>query len=116
MRDEKEIALIERIARRTFVFATKMIYDANHREDAMEGDPKVGGHPAACSSCVHIMSALHLGVRQPQDWIAVKPHASPVDHSLNHLMGLHHVPRGREWLPLDESKAAMTRLRKFSQH
>jgi pyruvate dehydrogenase E1 component len=116
MRDEKEVALIERIARRAFVYATKMIYDANHRDDAMEGDPKVGGHPAACSSCIHIMSALHLGVRQPQDWLAVKPHASPVDHSLNHLMGLFHVPYGRSWLDETDAKAVMSRLRKFSEN
>ena len=51
---------IQRIARRVFVQATKMIFDANHRPDQMEGDPKVGGHPAACSSCVHILTALHL--------------------------------------------------------
>src|SRR5687767_6063704 len=92
-----------------------MIYDANHRDDIAEGDPKVGGHPAACSSCVHILSALHLGVRQPQDLFAIKPHASPVDHSLNHMLGLFHEPFGRAWLPEHEAKAAMRRLRKFSQ-
>lgn len=115
MRDEKEAALIERIAHRAFVFSTKMIYDANHRPDVEEGDPKVGGHPAACSSCVHIMAALHLGVREPEDWLAVKPHASPVDHSMNHLMSLFHAPYGREWLQEDEAKAVMSRLRKFSE-
>ncbi|MEQ9503781.1 MAG: pyruvate dehydrogenase [Deltaproteobacteria bacterium] len=115
MRDPKEVAVIERIARRAFVYATKMIYEANHRDDVMEGDPKVGGHPAACSSCVHIMSALHLGVRQPQDLIAVKPHASPVDHSLNYLMGMFHEPYGRKWLSDDEGAEVMYRLRKFSQ-
>jgi pyruvate dehydrogenase E1 component len=115
VRVEKEVELIERIARRAFVFATKMIVEANHRDDAEEGDPKVGGHPAACSSCVHVMSALHLGVRQPQDWIAVKPHGSPVDHSLNHLLGFFHEPKGRRWLELDEAKGVMSRLRQFSQ-
>ncbi|MCB9655818.1 MAG: pyruvate dehydrogenase [Deltaproteobacteria bacterium] len=115
MRDEKEVALIERIARRVLAYATKMIWDANHRDDVMEGDPKVGGHPAACSSCVHIMSALHLGVRQPQDMIAVKPHGSPIDHSLNHLMQLFHTPKGREWLSTADAEAVMGRLRKFSE-
>ena len=108
-------ALIQRLAHRVFVHATKMIFDANHRPDQNEGDPKVGGHPAACSSCVHILSALHLGVRQPQDLFAIKPHASPVDHSINHALGLLHEPLGRRWLTDAESKAAMGRLRKFSQ-
>ncbi len=115
MKVEKEVALIERIARRAFVFATKMIVEANHRDDVMEGDPKVGGHPAACSSCIHVMSALHLGVRQPQDWFAVKPHGSPVDHSLNYLQGFFHEPMGRRWLDSQESADVMMRLRKFSQ-
>lgn len=112
---EKEAQIIERIARRTFVYATKMIFDANERDDVMEGDPKVGGHPAACSSSVHILSALHLGVRQPQDMLAVKPHASPVDHALNHQLGLLHEIKGRRWLSIDEAKTAMRGLRKFSQ-
>jgi pyruvate dehydrogenase E1 component len=113
---DRESELIQRIARRAFVYATKMIVDANHRDDAMPGDPKVGGHPAACSSCIHVMSALHLGVRQPQDWFAVKPHGSPVDHSLNHLLGFFHEPKhGRRWLELDEAKAVMHRLRKFPE-
>ena len=115
MKAEKEALLIQRIARRAFVQATKMIYDANHRPDAEEGDPKVGGHPAACSSCIHILSALHLGMRQPQDLFAIKPHASPNDHALNHLLGLHHEMYGRRWLSPEESKGAMERLRKFSQ-
>ncbi len=107
--------LIQRIARRAFVHATKMIFDANHRDDAAEGDPKVGGHPAACSSSIHILAALHLGMRRAQDLFAVKPHASPDDHALNHLLGLMHEPFGRRWLSVEESKQAMSRLRKFSQ-
>ena len=115
MKDHREVELIERIARRAFVFATRMIWEANHRPDVQEGDPKVGGHPAACSSSIHILSALHLGVRQPQDLIAVKPHGSPDDHALNYLLGFMHEPYGRRWLEADEMKGVMSRLRKFSQ-
>ncbi|MCC7382583.1 MAG: pyruvate dehydrogenase [Deltaproteobacteria bacterium] len=115
MKPDKEAQLIERIARRTFAYATKMIFDANHREDAMEGDPKVGGHPAACSSAVHILSAIHLGVRGPDDMMAIKPHASPVDHALNFQLGLLHEIKGRRWLSTEEGKTAMRGLRKFSQ-
>jgi pyruvate dehydrogenase E1 component len=111
---EKEAQVLERIAHRTFVFATKMIFDANHRDDVMEGDPKVGGHPAACSSAVHILTALHAGVRQPQDLIAVKPHASPVDHALDYQLGLLHEIKGRRWLSVEEGKVAMNGLRKMS--
>ena len=115
MAAQTQVELIDRVARRVFAYATKMIYDANHRDDEMEGDPKVGGHPASCASCVHIMTALYLGVREASDIIAVKPHASPIDHSLNYMMRLFHTtPMGTEWLDEERSKAAMSNLRKFS--
>lgn len=116
MKDQREADLIDRIARRAFVYATRMIWEANHRDDVQPGDPKVGGHPASCSSCVHIMSALHLGVRRPADLIAVKPHASPTDHALNYMLGFMHEPNGRRWLSTEEARGAMSRLRKFSQN
>jgi pyruvate dehydrogenase E1 component len=114
---ETESQLISKIARRVFAYATKMIYDANHREDINFGDPKVGGHPASCSSCVHIMSALHLGVREAADTFAIKPHASPNDHSLNYMLRLmHEYPMGSKWISDEQMHQAMYHLRKFSQN
>jgi pyruvate dehydrogenase E1 component len=110
-----DIPLLERLARRAFVHTTHMIHTANNRPDVEEGDPKVGGHPAACASCIHILAALHLWVRRPQDFVACKPHASPADHSLHYLMGLFRDKDGK-WLPDDEAAAVMGRLRKFSEH
>ncbi|MFT7485807.1 MAG: pyruvate dehydrogenase E1 component, partial [Candidatus Paceibacteria bacterium] len=66
--------------------------------------------------------ALHLNVRQPQDLICCKPHASPVDHALNHQLGLfrHSAKvdwfadsKSEEWFTQEESELAMTTLRKF---
>ncbi len=116
MADHKDADLIARIARRAFVYATRLIWEANHRDDVQPGDPKIGGHPASCSSCVHIMAALHLGVRRPADLIAVKPHASPTDHALNYMLRFMHEPYGREWLDDDDMRAVMSRLRKFSSN
>jgi pyruvate dehydrogenase E1 component len=80
--------ILESIARRTHYHATQMIYLANHRTDKEKGDPKIGGHPAASSSSLHIMGALHLLVKTGFDHIANKPHASPTDHSYNYLLDL----------------------------
>lgn len=107
--------LVERIARRALVLAVRMIDEANHRDDAAEGDPKVGGHPAACASCSHILSTLRLAVASPFDTFAIKPHASPMDHALNFLLGTFREPGGRRWLSLEESQGAMSRLRQYSQ-
>ena len=54
----------ERITRRAFAQAMAMIHMANNRKKDV-GDPKVGGHPASCASAMHILSALHLDVREP---------------------------------------------------
>jgi pyruvate dehydrogenase E1 component len=106
--------VLERISARAFAQTMAMIHLANNRKEKEPGDPKVGGHPAACASCVHILSALHLRVRAPQDYVCCKPHAAPVDHSLHNLMQLFRHQEGT-WYTADEAKAAMTRLRKFPQ-
>lgn len=109
-----DLEVVERLARRAFVLTTRIIDDANHRPDEEEGDPKVGGHPAACSSAIHLISTLRFAVAGPLDTYAHKPHASPADHSINFLLGLFREPHGRRWLDLPEAQALMTRLRQFS--
>lgn len=48
---------------------------------------KVGGHQASCASMVSIMTALWFRHLRPQDQVSVKPHASPVLHAINYLLG-----------------------------
>ena len=110
---QTDFALIDKVARRAFAHMVAMIHVANHRADADKTDPKVGGHPAACSSSLDFMSALHLVVRAPGDFICCKPHSSPVDHALHHAMGLFRHPDG-EWFEEADSEAVMHRLRSFS--
>jgi len=71
---------------------------------------------------MHVLAALHLDVREPQDYICCKPHASPVDHALHHLLGLmrHEAkvdwfdgPRDRSWFTDEESENTMAGLRQF---
>lgn len=111
------MSVLDRIARRAMVQTTAMIHIANHRPDAHPTDPKVGGHPAACSSSAHLLTALHCGVRQPQDFIACKPHAAPLDHVLDAMLGLFNTP-GPEfrWFTQEEMEACLHRLRAFSEH
>ncbi len=106
--------LLRRINRRALAQTVAMIRRANHRDDAAPGDPKVGGHPAACASCLEIHSTLHFAVREPLDFFCSKPHAAPLDHALFHLEGLFRDPHG-EWLGDEASEAAMDRLRSLSR-
>jgi pyruvate dehydrogenase E1 component len=81
-----ELDVVSRIADRAFAQMVAMIHIANNRKTKQPGDPKVGGHPAACASCYHVLGVLHLMVREPADYVACKPHASPIDHAYHHLM------------------------------
>ncbi|MBW9075668.1 transketolase [Agrobacterium deltaense] len=63
-----------------------MIHHANHVRPKTDGI-KVGGHQASSASLVSIMTALYFSALRPQDRVAVKPHASPVFHAIQYLMG-----------------------------
>ncbi len=118
----EQMKLLERITARAFAQMQRMIWDANNRKDKRPGDPKVGGHPASCASSMQLLAGLHLWVREPQDYVCCKPHASPVDHALHHLLQLmRRVPPtsgpGTEvgdWLTPADAKAAMACLRKMA--
>ena len=63
-----------------------MIHHANHIRPKA-GGIKIGGHQASSASMVSIMTALYFSALRPEDRVAVKPHASPVFHSMQYLMG-----------------------------
>ncbi len=48
---------------------------------------KVGGHQASSASMVSLMTALWFAHLEAPDRVSVKPHASPVLHAINHLLG-----------------------------
>ncbi len=48
---------------------------------------KVGGHQASCASVVTILTTLFFRFLRRGDLIAVKPHASPVFHAIQFLLG-----------------------------
>ncbi|MFM2153194.1 MAG: hypothetical protein RL199_1629, partial [Pseudomonadota bacterium] len=111
---QTDFDLLDRVVRRALVLAVRMIDEANHRDDVLEGDPKVGGHPAACASCAHIFGALQLVSAGPFDTFAVKPHASPMNHAFNFLLGTFREPGTKRWLSYAESQRVMSRLRQYS--
>ena len=71
---------------RVLWLATAIVDHAN-RVRPNPGGLKVGGHQASSASLVSIMTALWFGALGPQDRVSVKPHASPVLHAVNHLLG-----------------------------
>src|SRR6478609_10130472 len=82
----QEIALLRRIEERILWLAAWTIHNANHLRESRDG-LKVGGHQASCASMTTLMTALYMKALRPQDRVAVKPHASPVFHAIQHLYG-----------------------------
>ena len=105
--------VLNRIVDRAYYMALKMIDIANSRPVKERGEPKVGGHPSACASSKHILAAIHLVMRQPEDYFANKPHVSPMDHALNFLLGNFRDKHG-DLLDLKTSQVAMHHLRHYS--
>jgi pyruvate dehydrogenase E1 component len=63
-----------------------MIHHANHVRPKVDGI-KIGGHQASSASMVSILTALYFSALRPEDRVAVKPHAAPVFHAIQYLMG-----------------------------
>ena len=88
--DPEIIASLETISQRVLWLSTYMIHYANKIRPNPDG-LKVGGHQASCASSVNLMTALYFAVLRPEDHVAVKPHASPVFHAIQYLLG--NLPR-----------------------
>ncbi len=82
----KRTDAIEALNRKALWLASWMIHHANHIRPNPDG-VKVGGHQASSASMSTILSTLYFGVLQPYDRVAVKPHAAPIFHAIQYLMG-----------------------------
>jgi pyruvate dehydrogenase E1 component len=83
---ELDLAVLDEIQRRVLWLATAIVHHANRVRPNRSG-VKVGGHQASSASMVSLMTALWFGVLEAPDRVSVKPHASPVLHAINHLLG-----------------------------
>jgi pyruvate dehydrogenase E1 component len=80
------LPLLSELERKVLWLASWTIHNANHLRESADG-LKVGGHQASSASLVTIMTALYFAILRPQDRVAVKPHASPVFHAIQYLLG-----------------------------
>ena len=80
------LAALRALEAKVLWLAAWTIHHANHLRPSRDG-LKVGGHQASCASLVTLMAALYFDVLRPEDRIAVKPHASPVFHAIQYLLG-----------------------------
>ena len=78
------IEVLKEGEQRVLWLATRIV-DAANRPPAET--IKVGGLQASSASMVSIMTALWFHSLRPEDRVAVKPHAAPVFHAMQYLMG-----------------------------
>ena len=83
---QEKIRILREIERKVLWLSAWMIHNANHLRENVDG-LKVGGHQASSASLATILTALYLDVLRPSDRVAVKPHASPVFHAIQYLLG-----------------------------
>ncbi|NGM11955.1 pyruvate dehydrogenase [Verrucosispora sp. CWR15] len=84
--DQHDLDVLDEIQRRVLWLATRIVDAANHDRGAGDG-VKVGGHQASSASLVTAMTALWFAHLDAEDRVAVKPHASPVFHAIQYLLG-----------------------------
>jgi pyruvate dehydrogenase E1 component len=83
---DRTLEVLGQLERKLLWLSCWMIHNANHLRPKVDG-LKIGGHQASCASAVSIMTALYFATLRPQDRVAVKPHAAPVFHAIQYLLG-----------------------------
>ena len=84
--DTDTLTILGELERKALWLASWTIHNANHLRPNVDG-LKVGGHQASSASLATIMTALYFHILRPEDRVAVKPHASPVFHAIQYLLG-----------------------------
>src|SRR5688500_6869561 len=84
--DASLLETLDAVQRRVPWLAVSIVQHANKVRQTPSG-VKVGGHQASSASMVSIMAALYFRHLRTSDRVSVKPHAAPVLHAINHLLG-----------------------------
>jgi len=82
----EDLRILAELERKVLWLASWTIHHANHLRANSDG-LKVGGHQASSASVAAIMTALYFHALRPQDRVAVKPHAAPIYHAIQYLLG-----------------------------
>ncbi len=81
-----DLAALSALQKKVLWLASWTIHYANYVRENVDG-LKVGGHQASSASLATIMTALYFRILRRQDRVAVKPHASPIYHAIQYLLG-----------------------------
>ncbi|MEQ1737992.1 MAG: pyruvate dehydrogenase, partial [Rhodoglobus sp.] len=82
-----DLDVLSAIDRKVLWLSTAIIDAANSPARKDPDGLKVGGHQASSASLTTIMTVLWFTALTREDRVSVKPHASPVLHAINYLLG-----------------------------
>jgi pyruvate dehydrogenase E1 component len=85
--DATDLQVLEAVQDRVLWLATSIVHHANRVRGTRSG-VKVGGHQASSASIASIMTALYFAHLRGSDRVSVKPHAAPVLHAIEYLLGM----------------------------
>ncbi len=81
-----ELDLLRQVERKVLWLSTYLVHHANFVRESNDSI-KVGGHQASCASVVSLLTAYYFHAARAGDLISIKPHASPVYHAIQFLLG-----------------------------
>ncbi|WP_051466599.1 transketolase-like TK C-terminal-containing protein [Actinomadura oligospora] len=83
---DTSLDVLREVEQRVLWLSTAIVDHANRVRPNPTG-LKVGGHQASSASITSVMTALWFEHLRPEDRVSVKPHASPVLHAIEYLLG-----------------------------
>ena len=81
-----DLAVLQAVEDRVLWLSISIIHHANKVRTTPSG-VKVGGHQSSSASIATIMTALYFAHLRGPDRVSVKPHAAPVLHAIEYLLG-----------------------------
>jgi pyruvate dehydrogenase E1 component len=107
---KEKLAHLRALKEKVLWLSSWTVHNANHLRENRDG-LKVGGHQASSASLVALMTALYFDVLRPEDRIAVKPHASPVFHAIQYLLGNQSVEKLKDFRALGGAQSYPSRTK-----
>ncbi|MCL0029073.1 pyruvate dehydrogenase [Dehalococcoidia bacterium] len=77
---------LKQVQNRVLWLSMQLVHHANNVRPNLD-DGKVGGHQSSSASVVTILTSLYFDFMRAGDRISLKPHASPVYHAIQYLLG-----------------------------
>jgi len=111
--NKNEISLSE-IEKKVAWLSNYIIHNANNLRNK-DDELKVGGHQASCASVISILVVLYFKILNKNDRVAVKPHASPVYHAIQYLLGNQNVDNLKKFRKLNGAQAYPSRTKDFCE-